>query len=450
VYPFSFLLRLIPSKNLKHLLSCVGGVVLVQWVFGPDWAHAFVSSSVTYLLCLIVPRKYCAQVVFLWVMGYMTAAHLYRMWVSYLTGVFDFTGTQMVLTMKLTSFAYNLYDGTYDKKNVFGTHSDKAAAKVYANRKKFAIEKLPNLLEYFGYIFCFTCILAGPAFEYTDYISAIDGSVYQDPSKKDQKSSKTPSSLLPSFVKFSIGVLFLIGYVVGSGHFRMSTIYDPSFISSSSFLYRCAFLYLALAASRCKYYFVWMMAEGGSNLAGFGFEGYDKEGRVIGWEGVKNIDIIGFETASCIQHLSRAWNKRTQGWLERYTYLRCGRSLLVTYFVSAFWHGLYPGFFIFFMTIPLYTNFERLARAKLNPLLAPGYDGYNYATYPKTAVSLGYWFICWLCNNLVINYTVQVSLIDLFIYVCYLYMCISNNNIVCFFYVGIRLWQFRAMLVCSS
>jgi len=41
---------------------------------------------------------------------------VYRMYVSYMSGIFDFTGTQMVLTMKLTSFAYNMFDGHYDAK----------------------------------------------------------------------------------------------------------------------------------------------------------------------------------------------------------------------------------------------------------------------------------------------------------------------------------------------
>ena len=41
----------------------------------------------------------------------------------------------MVLTMKLTSFAYNLYDGTEDKKNVFADHDDKKKKKVYSERK---------------------------------------------------------------------------------------------------------------------------------------------------------------------------------------------------------------------------------------------------------------------------------------------------------------------------
>lgn len=44
-------------------------------------------------------------------------------------------GTQMVLTMKLTSFAYNLYDGTADKKKVFAVHEDKKETKIYADRK---------------------------------------------------------------------------------------------------------------------------------------------------------------------------------------------------------------------------------------------------------------------------------------------------------------------------
>jgi hypothetical protein len=32
-------------------------------------------------------------------------------------------------------------------------------------------------------------------------------------------------------------------------------------------------------------------------LAGFGFEGYADDGRVKGWRGVENVDIIGVELA---------------------------------------------------------------------------------------------------------------------------------------------------------
>ena len=38
------------------------------------------------------------------------------------------------------------------------------------DRKHFAIKDIPNPIEFFGYVFCFTCLMAGPAFEYRDYI----------------------------------------------------------------------------------------------------------------------------------------------------------------------------------------------------------------------------------------------------------------------------------------
>jgi lysophospholipid acyltransferase len=130
VFPLAGFLRILPSKDLKHLYSLLVGLFLAQWIFGADWFHFFITSTVTYLLCAIVPKKYVHIVVFVWAMGYMTGAHVYRMYVSYMSGIFDFTGTQMVLTMKLTSFAYNLYDGTADKKRVFAKHEDKRLARV--------------------------------------------------------------------------------------------------------------------------------------------------------------------------------------------------------------------------------------------------------------------------------------------------------------------------------
>jgi lysophospholipid acyltransferase len=336
-YPFAAILRAIPNKHLKHLVSMIGGIFLVQWVFGPDWIHSFVSSAVTYLICAIAPRKYCPTLVFLWAMGYMTGSHIYRMYVSYLSGVFDFTGTQMVLTMKLTSFAYNLYDGTYDRKNVFPDmpHEDPRKDAIYADRRRFAITKLPGLLEFFGYIYCFTCLLAGPAFEYNDYVHAIDGSAFKhNADDKLEKKESEPSSALPAMQRLLVGVACLGGHLYLSGMYPLSNVYNLAWIKSHSHVQRFGALVVTLFAERLKYYFAWKVAEGASVLGGFGFQGYDEKGKVIGWRGVENIEIITFELAPNVQTLSRAWNKRTQGWLERYTYLRSNRSLTLTYFVS--------------------------------------------------------------------------------------------------------------------
>jgi hypothetical protein len=394
-----------------------GGVFLVQWIFEADWIHTFISSMVTYLICLFAPRKYSPKIAFIWVMGYMTLCHVYRMYVSYLSGIFDFTGTQMVLTMKLTSFAWNLYDGTYDSAKVFADPSTLGKdARMYADRRKFAITRLPNLLEFFGYIYCFTCILAGPAFEYNDYAHAIDGSVFVPETKSEDKEDskrkrvKEPSSVFPALKLLGISLVVLVIHVVLSAKYPISNMYKKEWLAQwPNHFYRYGFMLIALFAERMKFYFAWKVAEGACVLAGFGFEGYDAAGHVVGWRGVENMDIAAFETGTCVQVISRAWNKRTQGWLERYTYLRTGRNLAIVYFVSAFWHGLYPGFFMLFMTVPLLTNIERLIRVKINPLVVPEYDGRDLKTYPRTAVGTIYWFLCWLITMLSINYVVQVS-----------------------------------------
>lgn len=393
---------------MKNLFSMLGGMFLVQWIFGADWIHSFVSSLGLYIICAIAPRKSIASLGFAWGMGYMLLSHIYRMYVSYNTGIFDFTGTQMVLTMKLTSFAYNLYDGTADHANVFEkTHNDKKVERVYNDRRKYAITKLPNVIEFFGYIYCFTCILAGPAFEYNDYIRSIDGSVFSR-KDKDGKVAKVPSSVFSALFTLVIGVVCLVGHLVLSGKYPLSKIYDSEFISNHGHVDRYLYTWVALAAERLKYYFAWKVAEGASILGGFGFEGFTEDGKPIGWSAVENISIIAFETAPNIQTLSRSWNKRTQGWLERYTYLRCNKSLMVTYFISAIWHGVYPGFFLFFMSLPLMTEIERLVRAKINPYIIPEFDGFNVKTYPKTFIGYLYWGLNVVCTTLAVSFVVQV------------------------------------------
>ena len=334
------------------------------------------------------------------------------MYVSYLSGVFDFTGTQMVLTMKLTSFGFNLYDGTFDKSKVFASYDDKKKQRIYSDRRRFAIESLPNPLQFFGYIYCFTCILAGPAFEYKDYLESIDGTVFKvkDKDGKLVKSKNIPSSILPAIQRLFVGVFFMALHLYLSALYPISNIYNAEFIAKYSVFYRFPYTWISMFADRIKYYFAWKVAEGASIMGGFGFQGYDpKTGNAIGWKAVENVDIFNFETAYNVQVLSRNWNKRTQGWLERYTYHRTSGSLVATYFISALWHGLYPGFFLFFMSVPLLTQIERLVKAKVNPFIIPGYDGYNDSTAPPGVVTNLYWNVCRVVTSCSAIYVVQVK-----------------------------------------
>ena len=127
------LLRLVPSMPLKHLCSFSFGLIMVQWVFGPSWVHTLISASGTYLICLMCPRHMAGDIGFVWTMGYMTLSHAYRMYVAYNSSELDFTMMQMVLTMKLSSLAYNYSDGSAREQAAIqaGKTSDKRAVAAY-------------------------------------------------------------------------------------------------------------------------------------------------------------------------------------------------------------------------------------------------------------------------------------------------------------------------------
>jgi D-alanyl-lipoteichoic acid acyltransferase DltB (MBOAT superfamily) len=542
--------------------------------------HGVVSTTVTYLICLLAPRKQVHIYVFMWAMGYMTLSHLYRMTFFYMVDQFDFTRTQMVLTMKLTSFAFNLYDGYCSSekkskekavsrsttndiniKNVApdGTvksdmnSSTKSSANGSANggavddvssnngsrttsdssnkpisssgatylqritavRARYEILDLPSPLEFGGYVFCFPNLLAGPAFVYQDYMRGIDPRSKQKVVEKVvQKREKTAengngnrkgyengesngivpekesglqsehsmlreqgeqqqqlSCALPALHRLLVGVCSLLVFFLISSQAPIARQYDPIWQSSHSFIYRLCFISISFLGERFKFYFAWKVSEGACIMGGFGYEGSEGgdsekeggdnkggdrrgvEGRgtvdltqngadriaqhsdsqtgllgvkktlsptpalslfgvfekhiVTGWRGVENIDIITYETGTNIQSLSRAWNKRTQNWLEQYVYQRTNRSLLCTYAVSALWHGLYPGFFIFFFAAALMSSIERLIRVKVNPLVLADPRSTEYHTKSAGVVRVVYSVICWLVTTVTLTYHAQ-------------------------------------------
>ena len=79
-----------------------------------------------------------------------------------------------------------------------------------------------------------------------------------------------------------------------------------------------------------------------------------------------NMDIVTFETAPDTSIMSRSWNKKTLAWLSKYVYMSNGGSLGAIYSTSAFWHGFYPGYYIFFLSVPLSTFFDQMAKKKIS------------------------------------------------------------------------------------
>ncbi|CCI43023.1 unnamed protein product [Albugo candida] len=360
VYPLALIYRKIPSATFKHTIDVIVGVLIAQLVLQSAWIHSFITSTITYFLLCTLPPAYAPVCVFIFNFSYLSASHLYRLYVDYMGWTLDFTGPQMLLTMKLTSLAFNYSDGKQSQKGA------KSHDKALASRQQFAIRQLPTPIQFYGYVYNFTTFLAGPAFEFREYLDTTTEIRF-----RHKNAIQRPSNAFAVSKKCAIGVLCMALYAHFGSMFPISNFYSDKIASKPLFPHLWT-LYLTLLLVKFKYYGAWKVAEGAAVLANFGFEGFHEDGSPRGWDGINNMDIIGFELSPSIRQALRAWNKGTQNWLERYVYSRTNNSLIATYFVSAFWHGFYPGYYLFFLSLPLATTVNRLAYKRIRPYFVNG------------------------------------------------------------------------------
>jgi len=100
--PLGFLSRLVPVGAPRHLYNFILGLSFAQMCYGPGWLHLFFSTTVSYLMLLVMPRSTSHLIVFGWMMFYMGAMHVYRMYTDYLGWAMDFSGPQMMATIKVS------------------------------------------------------------------------------------------------------------------------------------------------------------------------------------------------------------------------------------------------------------------------------------------------------------------------------------------------------------
>jgi len=146
-------------------------------------------------------------------------------------------------------------------------------------------------------------------------------------------------------------------------------------------------MWLILFLVRCKYYFGWYAGESSFTACGFSYNGKDERGRNK-WDRVINILPLGVELPRNMRQITDSWNICTAQWLKQYVYLRYSPegkpntlATIITYCLSAFWHGFYPGYFMFFLMGAVLTEIGKDLRRKVRPWFLQK-DGKPKATKP--------------------------------------------------------------------
>ncbi|XP_077979073.1 lysophospholipid acyltransferase 6-like isoform X2 [Glandiceps talaboti] len=349
--------------------------------------HLLLHSTIGLILTKFVNRKYMAIVVFFVTMAHLSIEHIRKELTGSASDLLHHETPMMMMTMKVTSVAFGLHDG-----------SSMDSSKQHPKQRLLAIRRFPSILEYYSYIFNFQTFLIGPFCFFTDYIDFVEGKnlVPYKIKTKDGKEviiSREPSVMGAFFEKVTICVITGTTFVVyGSSYTAIGNISEE--VLNSSHIYRAVYLALCMGLIMFKYAFGIITSDLVCNASGFGFNGYDDNGNPK-WDLVTSINFVKFWRATDINDNISNWNVTVIRWLKYACYYRVPyHKDKFTILLSTVWHGFYPGYF---WTLFLNMMFCVPTSKRVHSYI----DEFNIKTTPGRVL---YYCILWPLNTLYLNY----------------------------------------------
>ncbi|XP_057308907.1 lysophospholipid acyltransferase 1-like isoform X1 [Hydractinia symbiolongicarpus] len=332
------------SPATRHYLSLICGAGLLTFCFGRQAVHLLLSSVMSYILMLCIDEAVVHRYVFVCAMTYLSVIHINRM-LTQNGYVIDISGPLMLATIKITYVGFNIHDAFMLKRE-----DENKPTK-------------PTLLEYLSYIFGFTTVFCGPPPEFQDYKAFIEETQYI----KFTQQKKIPSPVLPALAKSVLGYAMVACYAILVPYYEPHFLGNKERLANSSLLSNILFAEMVIYLNKAKYFSPFLIGEGVGNMAGLGFNGYDKNGNPL-WNKLQNMNPFGLEIARNIKEKVECWNIVTNRWLKKCIYNRTRHMpLLMTWFFSAFWHGFYPGYYMFFVPVGVGLFVARKMRRKVRP-----------------------------------------------------------------------------------
>ncbi|KAL1625881.1 Lysophospholipid acyltransferase [Neofusicoccum ribis] len=333
-YPLAGVLVCISSARHKNLL--VIGISLFYLIGIFDlWSGLrtlMISSAGAYTIAKYISGSAMPWIGFVFLMAHLSISHVTK--VPGTQGM-SIVGAQMVTVIKLSSFCWNVHDGRQPD------------AELSQRQRQRAINTLPPLLEYAGYVLFFPTLFVGPAFDFAEYQRWLT---------RDQ--SMGSRQLLTAARKAAYGLLWTVAF------YKVSRLYSPWILLSyeamqRSILKRVWHMYVLGLSTRMRYYGFWNLVEGACIVSGISFNGVDLQTGHVRWDGMENAKPLKLEFAQAADVYVRNWNIHTHLWLRDYVYLRCPYptskkhpgflARTISFIVSALWHGFNPGHYLSFI-----------------------------------------------------------------------------------------------------
>lgn len=343
--PVSIVFRWFPKTVTgRHLYAIVTGFLLIYYPFGAGCFHAIVTSTVVYIFMVLFPKQ-CGTLAWSFSFPYLIINHVNQAsGLAWKDGNLDFTGAQMVLTLKLIAVAMCYQDGS--RKHEGNLHP-------YALSKCLTL--LPSPLEYFSYLFSIGSLLSGPFYEAKDYLDYINRRGAWEESTPE---CRIPNPLKPGSIKFFKALVCAAIWIYFTNvGLNIDFVEGEYWRNQLPLLGRIFSLWAVVVVYRFKYYAVWTISECTMICSGLGYRKRDEKGNPL-WDRYVTSHIMMVELNPSIADTPRHWNICTGLWLRHYVYNRLNKpgdkasffNMIVTQLVSGIWHGVFAGYWLFFAT----------------------------------------------------------------------------------------------------
>ncbi|KAI8803481.1 MBOAT, membrane-bound O-acyltransferase family-domain-containing protein [Cladochytrium replicatum] len=382
-YPLAYPYRtsFLRSPSAKHAYSIVTTTSLWVALFGAEgYIQLIISILITYFLVAKWGRNRCgAAIVFAVVFGHLCINRIMKQWRNYTDMQYDFTAPQLILVIKLTSFAWSYHDG--------GLPSER----IHEEQRNSAVHTYPNLLEFIGFALFVPGFFSGPAFNLSEYVRFSKNEAYPESPSQGEWSSSAANmgeANILAIKKLAVSVCCFFGFVTINDYLGLNYHYalTDNFVRRFSIIARILYFVIPGFAQRLKFYGIWELAEGACIMSGIGYNGTGSDGKAR-WDRLSNVNIVKLELASNLKEVFDNWNIMTAKWLRQTVYVRIkndalrdttpggtsrsgGLASLATFLVSAAWHGFYPGYYLTFTSGAFFLQVARVVRKYVRPFFA--------------------------------------------------------------------------------
>ncbi len=240
-------------------------------------------------------------------------------------------------------------------------------------------EKDPSLFDYLCYMLFYIGNVSSPVYTYFEFKHCIDKTF-------DQKINKKKL-----YKKILLLLCIIIVYGIGNIVFEFNYIYTSYFGTLNMF--KRFFIMSVLAAThRSKYYFGWVMGEipallGNIRCSDSNYEDY-----------IRSFDVKNVELKTSPRKRIKGWNISSSKWLRICFYekllkfnFKKSRASMCTFAISAFWHGVYPSYYLCFILVHYINQIEKVLYKNPSLFFFPLFYNifFDYALITFKAIDMG-------------------------------------------------------------